>query len=113
MHTAVFAMTSGTVTFVDIALGLAVAAALAMLSSIATRRRREAHEAWVANAAQTEGKVVRIRESGDVDTITEYTPVIVYHVDGQELSIDGKPSNERKFEVGAPVIVAYEPRLPA
>jgi hypothetical protein len=110
MHTLVLAMASGTLTFVDAALGIAIAAALAMLTSIAMRRR---HETWVANAALTEGKVVRVRESGDVDTVTEYTPVIVYHVDGHEFSIDGKRSTERKFEVGARVTVAYEPRLPA
>ncbi len=45
--------------------------------------------------------------------MTDYTPVIVYRVNDQDFSIDGQPSQERKFEVGARVTVAYEPRLPS
>jgi hypothetical protein len=104
---------SGTLTFVDAALGLAVAAALAILTSIVLRRQREAHEQWVADATLTEGTVVSVRENGDAETMTEYTPVIVYAVDGQEFTIEGKPSHQRRFEVGARVTVAYKPRLPS
>ncbi len=60
MHTVVLATMSGTVTFVDAALGLAIASVLAMLISINTRCRRDAHAAWVANAALTEGTVVSV-----------------------------------------------------
>jgi hypothetical protein len=113
MHTLVLAPMSGTLTFVDAAIGVAIAGVLAMLVAMGRRRRREAHEAWVANAALTEGTVVQVRESGDVDTVTEYMPVVAYRVDGQEYSIDGKSSTVCHYEVGARVTVAYEPRRPS
>jgi hypothetical protein len=112
MHAIVIASMSGTVTWVDAAIGIGIAGVLALLLALRTHRQRQAHEAWVANAARTEGTVVSVRESGDVDTVSEYTPLIAYRVGGQEYTIEGRPSHRRNLEVGARVPLAYEPSHP-
>jgi hypothetical protein len=112
MHAIVLASMSGTVTLVDAAIGILIASALALLLAIRTRRQRQAHETWVARAARTEGTVLSVRETGDVDTVSEYTPLIAYRVGSQEYTIEGQPSHRRNVDVGSRVSLAYEPQHP-
>jgi hypothetical protein len=102
-----------TVTFLDAAIGVLVAVSMAVIVGRSLRRESEAHRAWVAAARTVEGIVERIRVTQDADSWTQYTPVIVYRVDGHAYSIDGATSGERDVEPGTKMSVAYDPKLPS
>ena len=102
-----------TVTFLDAAVGSLSAAVIAGLASRSMRRERDAHRAWVASAKIAEGVVERVRVTEDPESWTEYTPVIVYTVDGHVYSIDGETSRTRDVEPGTKFRVAYDAKLPS
>ena len=98
---------------IDLAIGLG--GALVVFAFIAWRMRLEkaAHDAWVGRAKRVTGIVERFSVSESSESLTEYTPVIVYQVKGQTYQIGGERSTEQQPPVGREIDVAYDPDLPS
>ena len=98
---------------IDLAIGLA--GALVVFAFIAWRMRREkaAHDEWVARRQRVTGIVERFSVSESSESLTEYTPVIIYQVKGQTYQIGGERSTEQQPPVGSEIEVAYDPELPS
>ena len=98
---------------IDLAIGLG--GALVVFAFIAWRMRREraAHDAWLGRAQRTTGTVERFSVSESTESLTEYTPVIVYEVKGHKYQIGGESSTEQQPPVGSEIDVAYDPALPS
>lgn len=98
---------------IDLAIGLA--GALVVFAFIAWRMRRERaeHDVWVGRAQRATGIVERFSVSESSESLTEYTPVIVYQVKGQKYQIGGERSTEQQPPVGSEIEVAYDPELPS
>src|SRR5688572_9300930 len=77
------------------------------------RRERAEHDVWVGRAQRATEIVERFSVSESSESLTEYTPVIVYQVKGQKYQIGGERSTEQQPPVGSEIEVAYDPELPS